>query len=135
MYSKIKKLDIKLESAQKATIEEIENFENNLSIKLGNEYKSFLLEFGTLEVEYLEFYGYTKNPENSLNALALTKEQRESIKDFPKNLIVFFNAGDGSYYCVDSDDKVYRCIYNRCGQLEVTFKDFLCQEIESLIKK
>ncbi len=38
-----------------------EEFENKLSIKLGEEYKTFLKEFGTLEVEYLEFYGYFKD--------------------------------------------------------------------------
>lgn len=135
MYSKLEKLDLNMELSKKATKEDVENFENNLSLKLGNEYKSFLLEFGTLEVEYLEFFGYTKNYESSLNAQKITKEQRETIEDFPKNLIVFFDAGDGSYYCVDSNDEVYRCIYNRCSKLEVTFKDFLYQEVKSLIKK
>lgn len=135
MYSKIKKLDLNLEVSSRATNEDIENFENNLSLKLGEEYKSFLLEFGTLEVEYLEFYGFTKNEESSLNAQKITKEHRKSVENFPKNLLVFFDAGDGSYYCVNSNDEVFRCIYNRCSKLDVTFKKFLYQKIESLINK
>ena len=42
MYSEIKNLGLELETTTPATNENIEEFENKLSIKLGEQYKTFL---------------------------------------------------------------------------------------------
>ena len=78
MYNEIKNLGLELDSTQPATNENIEEFENKLSIKLGEEYKTFLKEFGTLEVEYLEFYGYFKDNKGLPSAINATIYARDT---------------------------------------------------------
>jgi len=132
MYDEIKTFGLHLETTEKATETNISEFENKLGIKLGKEYKSFLLEFGTLEVEYLEFYGYFKDDSSLPSAINSTLYHRESIENFPNDLIVFFESGDGSFFCVDRDDEVYKCTYNRCTKVEKKFKDFLIERIRGV---
>lgn len=132
MYNKIKQLGFKLKQVQGVNENDVKEFEESLSVKVGEEYKNFLLEFGSLEVEYFEFYGYVKNNTDLLNAVSLTLQQRKNIENFPKDLIVFYNGGDGSIYCINSNDEIFRCIYNRCSKLDITFKEFLFKKIESL---
>ena len=133
MFEKLKEFDLELESTQKATDDNIKSFEQELSIKLGDEYKNFLKEFGTLEVEYYEFYGFFKDNNSLPSAIFATKEARKTITNFPKDLIVFYNAGDGSFYCVKSDDSIVVCNYNRCRPINTSFKEFILEKIESLI--
>jgi hypothetical protein len=82
MYSEIKKLGFNLKTTKKATENNITEFEQKLNIKLGNEYKKFLLEFGTLEVEYLEFYGFFKDNTELPSSIHATLYHRESIENF-----------------------------------------------------
>ncbi len=133
MYSEIKKLNLDFELTNHVIDKDINDFERKLNIKLGNEYKSFLLEFGTLEVEYLEFYGIFKDNNVLPSAIHSTLYHRSIIENFPNNLIVFFESGDGSFFCVDKDDEVYKCTYNRCNKLEKKFKNFLIDRIKGLI--
>lgn len=133
MFEKLKELNIEIETTAVATDEDIESFEKNLSIKLGNEYRSFLKEFGTLEIEYFEFYGIYGNNVALPSAIHATQYARENIEKFSKDLIVFYETGDGSFYCVDGYDSVFLCNYNRCNPLKQTFKQFLFSKVETLI--
>lgn len=135
MFKKLKKLNIELESTKPATTEEIKEFEKELSIKLGHEYKSFLKEFGSLEMEYIEIYGIYSTNKAIPSALFSTIYARENIKEFPKDLIVFYEAGDGSFYCVDSKDSVFVCNYNRCNSIEKSFKTFIFEKGEALLNE
>ena len=72
MYDEIKDLGLELDFTTPATDKDIEEFENKLSITLGEQYKTFLKEFGTLEVEYLEFYGYFKDNKGLATGIAVT---------------------------------------------------------------
>ena len=132
MYNEIKNLGLELDSTQPATNENIEEFENKLSIKLGEEYKTFLKEFGTLEVEYLEFYGYFKHNKGLPSAINATIYARDTIEDFPKDLVVFYESGNGTFYCLNSKDEVFECIYNRCKKTEETFKSFITNKIKNI---
>ena len=132
MYSEIKNLGLELDSTQPATNENIEEFENKLSITLGEQYKTFLKEFGTLEVEYLEFYGYFKDNKGLPSAINTTLYIRETVADFPKDLIVFYESGDGAFYCVNSQDEVFECNYNRCNKIDKSFKDFITNKIKNI---
>ncbi len=132
MFERLKELNIELETTNPATDEEIVKFEKELSVKLGDKYKSFLKEFGTLEVEYFEFYGIYGDNNFLPSAVYATKYARENIENFPKDLIVFYETGDGSFYCVDENDSVFLCNYNRCNLVKQTFKQFIFTKVETL---
>ncbi len=132
MFEKLKEFNIELETTDSATDEEIENFEKVLSIQLGNEYRSFLKEFGTLEIEYFEFYGIYGNNLSLPSAIYATEYTRKNIEKFSKDLIVFYETGDGSFYCVDTNDNVFLCNYNRCNPIRQTFKQFIFAKVETL---
>lgn len=132
MYSNIKNMKLNLETTELARQKDIELLEKELSVKLGEEYKNFLMEFGTLEVEYLEFYGFFKDNLSLPSAIYATKYMRDTIDDFDKELVVFYESGDGSYYNVDSNDYVYHCTYNRCNKLNIKFKEFIFNKLEEL---
>lgn len=132
MFEKLKELNIELETTNLATDEEIKKFEKELSIKLGNEYRSFLKEFGTLEIEYFEFYGIYDNNSSLPSATYATKYARENIENFPEDLVVFYETGDGSFYCVNENDSVLLCNYNRCNPVKQTFKQFIFTKVETL---
>jgi len=132
MFEKLKELKIDITATKPASSAEIEMFEKELSVKLGNEYKSFLKEFGTLEVEYFEFYGVFQDDNSLPSALFATKYARKNINNFPQNLIVFYETGDGSFYCVKEDDSVFLCNYNRCNPIGKSFKEFIFEKVETL---
>lgn len=133
MFEKLKDLEIELESTNPATNEDIDNFEKELSLRLGSEYKNFLKEFGTLEIEYFEFYGIYGDNKSLPSAIHATKYARENIENFPKDLIVFYETGDGSFYCVKEDDSVFLCNYNRCNSIRKSFKGFIFEKLGTLI--
>lgn len=132
MYDEIKNLGLELDSTLPATNENIEELENTLSIKLGEEYKTFLQEFGTLEVQYLEFYGYFKENKGLPSSISATLNAREIIENFSKDLIVFYERGDGTFYCTNSEDEVFECNYNRYNKLGESFKDFIINKIKNI---
>ncbi len=132
MFEKLKEFNIELETTDLPTDEEIGNFEKKLSIKLGNEYKSFLKEFGTLEIDYLEFYGIFCNNTSLPSAMHATEYVRKNIEKFSKDLVVFYETGDGSFYCVDENDSVFLCNYNRCKPGKQTLKQFIFTKVETL---
>jgi len=132
MFEKLKELNLEFETTQPATDIDIEILEKELSLKLGNEYKSFLKEFGTLEVEYFEFYGVYKDNNSLPSCIYATEYAREKIENFPQNLIVFYEAGDGSFYCVNQEDTIFLCNYNRCNSIDKSFKEFIFEKIGTL---
>ncbi|HIP13588.1 MAG TPA: hypothetical protein EYG73_12845 [Arcobacter sp.] len=132
MYNNIKNMKLNLETTESASQTDIELFEKELSFKLGEEYKNFLIEFGTLEVGYLEFYGFFKDNLSLPSAIYATKYMRETIDDFDKKLVVFYESGDGSYYSVDSSDYVYHCTYNRCTNCNMKFKEFIFSKLKEI---
>ena len=121
MYEDLKRINIELETSKVATDEVIRKYEKELSIKFGEEYKSFLKEFGTLEVEYFEFYGIIGDNNSVPSAIHATKFARKNIENFPMDFVVFLEIGDGSFYCIDQKDNVYLCIYNRCKLADESF--------------
>lgn len=133
MFERLKDFNVELEVTDPATNEDIDNFEKELSLRLGNEYKSFLKKFGTLEVEYFEFYGIYSDSNSLPSAIYATKYARENIENFPEDLVVFYETGDGSFYCVKEDDSVFLCNYNRCNSIRKSFKEFIFEKVGTLI--
>ena len=132
MYDEIKDLGLELDFTTPATDKDIEEFENKLSITLGEQYKTFLKEFGTLEVEYLEFYGYFKDNKGLPSSISATLIARETIEKFSQDLIVFYERGDGTFYCVNSKDEAFECNYNRCNKIDKSFKDYITNKIKNI---
>lgn len=130
MYSDLKKLD--LDAGSPVSENEIIKFEKELNINFGNEFKTYLKEFGCLDIDYLEFYGICGNNNSIPSAIHATKSKRDNIVEFSKELIVFFEAGDGSFHCVDSEDNVYICHYNECLKIGKTFKEFIYDKAKEL---
>lgn len=96
----------------------LESVEKKLGIKFGEELTEYLLKYGYLGYESIEFYGI-----NSLQGLDsdMVKQSLYLHEYYAATVpyVALENQGDGDYYLVDSDDKVYE--YNsEQDQLEDT---------------
>jgi hypothetical protein len=107
-------------------------YEKELGVTFGQEFKTYLKEFGCISVDYLEFYGICGNNDKIPSAIHATKSMRKHLPTLPNNLVVFYEIGDGSFYCVDENDEVFLCEYDRCTKVNQTFKDFLFKTIEEI---
>lgn len=130
MYSKLKKLDINYSAGVKE--EDILKFENRLNVKFGYRYKEFLKEFGCLSMKYLEFYGICGNNSSVPSAIHATLERRKLNNNFPLNMIVIFETGNGVVYTIDAHDKVYKFDLNEVVNTKVYFDQFIINEIQKL---
>lgn len=130
MYSKIKNLNI--DYAKSVSDEQINIFEKELNISFGNEFKTYLKEFGCISKDYLEFYGICGDNNSIPSAIFATKSMRNNVSGFSKDLIVFYEIGEGSFYCVDSMDKVFLCDYDKVEDIKTSFKDFIINKIKNI---
>lgn len=99
-YEDVEKLE------ELVTKEFLEKVEETLNLKFGNKLKNYILDFGYLAFEYVEFYGI--NPAQGFDSDLITQTQYLH-KSFPQtyNLIAFENQGDGDYFLVDENDKMF----------------------------
>jgi hypothetical protein len=132
MFSDIKRMNLEIEIANPVSDEEIQSFENELSIKFGSEFKAFLREFGCLSVEHLEFYGICGNNKSVPSAIFRTKEERKNMLMFPNNLVVIFEDGGENTYCIDSNDQIYLCRNSHCDKIGMKFSEFLLSMLYEL---
>ena len=128
MYSKLNN-NQNITKAKPVTDGEIAKFEQELSTTFGDEFRTYLKEFGCISIDYLEFYGICGGNDKIPSAIHATKAMRKHITALPINLVVFYEIGDGSFYCVDNDDEVFFCEYDRCTKANQKFKDFLFKTI------
>lgn len=84
----------------------LEQAEKTIGIHFGEELTEYLLKYGYLGFEYVEFFGM-----NSRQGLKsdLIEQTLYMHKYFPvtSDLIAIENQGEGDYYLVDSEDAVY----------------------------
>ena len=132
MYSMIKKMGLGLEISKPASEKKIGQCERKLNVTFGLEYRTFLKEFGCLSIEYLEFYGLCGSNNSAPSTLHVTLKMREQIDNFPSDLVVVYENGNGSFQCVDSNDNIYFCEYNQCYKINKTFREFILQKIKGL---
>lgn len=130
MYSKLKKLPINYSAG--VTKEDILKFENILGVKFGHKYKEFLKEFGCLNIEYLEFYGICGDNNSDPSTIHATLEKRKLNDNFPLNMVVIFEIGNGVAYTVDEQDKVYKVDLNEVVSTQLYFDQFIINKIEKL---
>ncbi|MBS1947145.1 MAG: SMI1/KNR4 family protein [Bacteroidetes bacterium] len=105
--------------ADGATEEKIRDFEGKYSLKLPNDYQTFLKRTNGLKLMGTVVYGiYDESVYMSLGR-AFSVEHYEVENEMPKNLIPFSPDGGGNHYCFDStrcDEKSCKVVfwqYNR----------------------
>jgi len=132
MYENIKEMKVDLVISGGISEEKIIYFSKELEIEFGIEYTSFLKEFGTLSIEYLEFLGICGENNSIPSSIYSTKKARKEIKNFRNDLIVIYEIGDGTFYAIDKEDRVFFCDYNNSELQEKSFKEFILSKIEKL---
>ncbi len=124
---------------------EIMEAEKALDVTLPDSFKAYLKKWGKLALGPIEYYGLTKNPNFTSagvpNFVWFTLKKRDQV-NLPKNLIVFQNANDEAYYCIDTssliDGECKVAIWNNLERqtdqiLDIGFFDFLLGDIEEHI--
>jgi hypothetical protein len=90
-----------------ATEADIKNAEKQLGLVFADEYKDYLLAFGTADGNSHEFTGICDSAR--LNVINVTKKQREYFKDIPTSFYVVEEAHiDGIVVWQDKDGAVYQ---------------------------
>lgn len=116
--------------------------EQALGVVLPLSYKQFLSTFGCGDIEGLEFYGLIGDDFESSgipDAIWLTLDERKS--GLPKNLVLIYAVGDGSYYALDvsQTDSNGECpvvSYDANGDMEKVADDygsFLLAELQTVL--
>ncbi len=120
------------DKANPVSEETLTKFEDELSLKFGSQFRSYLKEFGALTVEHYEFYGICGSNNSIPSAIHATKQSRKYSPQFPKNLIVFSERGDGVLYVVNEDDQVYLYDGGELTDIQQSFNDFVIGMIENI---
>ncbi|UII58386.1 SMI1/KNR4 family protein (plasmid) [Cytobacillus spongiae] len=74
--------------------------ENKLKVKFPKSYRVFLKKYGLGDIFGQEIYGLGTDETGVPNMIWITKELRET-DSLPNNLICFYFANDGEYFCLD----------------------------------
>ena len=102
---------------------EIPVYEDALGVKFGEQLKEYILKYGYLAYEHIEFNGVNANEKLDSDMIKNTKNIR-NISDKIKDFIVVENQGDGDYYLIDSNDNMYEFILDGSSELKKIDMDF-----------
>lgn len=84
-------------------VDEVDDAERLLDVVFGNSYRSFLIDFGWINVGSFELYGLGADIPPYLDVVKETLWERiESGMPLPHHLIPISNTGGGDHYCLDS---------------------------------
>lgn len=89
---------------------EIVMVEKELGVSLPDDYKLFLMDFGSGDYNGVEIYGTGKkfSHKSIPSVIFATKEQRKGDARFPMSFLVIGNDGSGNLICLDCEkDKVF----------------------------
>ena len=84
----------------------VKNAESKLGVKFGPQLYKYLTQYGYLGYEHVEFHGITKQQGLNSDMVKDTLKVHKLSSD-TKNMVVIENQGEGDYFLVDSEDKVY----------------------------
>ena len=113
--------------------EEIPRYEVVFGTKIGPQLQTYIVDYGYLGYEYIEFFGI-----NTVQGEASDMVKRTLFlhKQFPKTqgLIAFEDQGDGDYYLVDSEDRVYNFLdgNNEIVDTGLTLNEYILKRFESV---
>ncbi len=88
---------------------EIPTYEKSMGVKMGEQLKEYIVEYGFLAFCYVEMFGINDIRQMKSDMIMET-EFVHDMSDKAKNLIALEDQGDGDYFLVDSEDNVYRFI-------------------------
>ena len=134
--------DFDIEFQGKHDDEEISSAEALLSVKLPEQFKLYLAEFGNIAFDAIEYLGLTNTKDFEFakypNFVWFNLQKRESSQ-LPKHLIVFKNIDNQEYVCIDTNrillngdcgitvwDRLDRVISE---ELEIGFVDYLDDDL------
>ncbi len=112
--------------------EVIQRYADELGVSFGQEFKEYIKRFGCISIGSLEFYGICGDNDKIPSAIHATKMMRKHIPTLSKDLIVFYEVGDGSFYCIDSQDEVYLCEFDKCSKYNMKFEQFILKQLSAL---
>ena len=106
--------------------EDLGKYEKITGINFGLMLKNYILNYGYLGLNDIEFYGINN----------IQKEQSDLIKqtvylhntfDITKDYIAFENMGDGTYTLIDSNDMIYKFISenSEISPLDINLYEFI----------
>ena len=84
----------------------VKNAESKLGVKIGPQLYKYLTQYGYLGYEHVEFHGITKQQGLNSDMVKDTLKVHKLSSD-TRNMVVIENQGEGDYFLVDSEDKVY----------------------------
>lgn len=96
-------IDYSLNLVDEQFIDEMEKF---LCVKIGRELREYILEFGHIEYEYIEFLGVNSLEKMNSDMVKLTVRLHENHEK-TKSFVALESIGDSIYTLINADDSVY----------------------------
>ncbi|SEI96420.1 SMI1-KNR4 cell-wall [Lachnospiraceae bacterium A10] len=95
-----------------ATEEDVIHLEKELGLSFSNEYKEFLIKFGSVLADDVEIVGFSKS--KNRNVLEVTREERGMNNGVPSDLYVVENTGiEGIIIWQDESGAIYQSSPNK----------------------
>ncbi len=89
--------------------EKIDELESKIGVSFGEQLKKYVLEYGYLGYKHIELFGVNNSEVTNSDMIKKTLRLHTRFEK-TKDLIAVEDQGDGDYYLVDSDDRIYRFI-------------------------
>lgn len=103
---------------------DIQRAEKLLRLKFPNEYREYMLEFGSITFKGVELTGL--NITGHLNVIDATLQERKFNPDFPKNIFIIENLGIDSIFIVgDEKGSIYKLQYDKMIKISSSFTEYL----------
>ena len=107
--------------------------ETEIGFKFGPELKKYVLTYGYLGFEDVEFYGINQNQGIDSDMVTQTKYLHKYFEK-TENYVAFENIGEGDYVIVDSDDNVfeYDTEVGKVKELNVKLFDYIVKRFNEV---
>lgn len=104
----------------------LQAYEKMLNCKFGEQLKKYLLDLGYISYRSVELYGITADQGVDSDLIKTTKRLQKSFPAL-KGLIAVENQGDGDYYFVDQNDRMFRFLIasKEVIDLHMSFEDYV----------
>ena len=103
---------------------DIQRAEKLLGLRFPNEYREYMLEFGSTTFKGVELTGL--NITGHLNVIDATLQERKFNPDFPKNIFIIENLGIDSIFIVgDEKGSIYKLQYDKMIKISSSFTEYL----------
>ena len=101
-------------------------YEKMLNCNFGEQLKKYLLDLGYVSYRNVELYGITADLGVDSDMVKTTKRLQKSFPAL-KGLIAVENQGDGDYYFVDQNDRMFRFLIasKEVIDLHMSFEDYV----------